>query len=341
MNRLVSVLPLFVALLGCQQDRAPLPLKIKAEAAVAVAPAPKRAVDFSRWKVARTFSWEDQDLTCVAFSPDNRTIAVGGGTQRRTDSDPIETGLLQLWDVETGEVLLSLTDPDDEVRSVVFDGRGTGLAVGDRRKTKLIDIRSGTTRITIAEGNHFPIAFDPHKKLLALKPDVFYDYLSGQPKACPVNRPGTNGAFSPDGTLFCADLDIWDLRSGRKVAELGFPGTAKSTLAAFSRDRKSIAMEYGIWKTSGGQPVWMQAHERSTFVTGITFTPDDRFLLISDRNGELRISEVPNGKLIDSLKPHESIEGMALAPNGSAMVTIGPATDGQVKVWKPKTRPAP
>ena len=301
--------------------------------------------DYSRWQLQETFRWNHGEVTCVAFSSDGRTIAVGGGTHRRTDTsgDPIESGLLQLWDTKSGAAKLSVADSEHEIRSVVFYPDGATLAVSDRRKTRVIDAQSGATRVILPSGSHFPIALNPRRNVLAIKPDVFYDSLSGQPIPSPITNHGTNMVFSPDGTLLCEDLDLWNLDTGKQVARLSFPGTSvRSTLAAFSHDGKMIAMEYGLWKTAGGQRVWSQAHDKSRFVTGVAFTPDDGFVLTSDRNGELRISEVSTGRVARVFRWHDEVEGLALSPDGALLVTIGTAADGlvKVKVWRASTREA-
>jgi len=169
------------------------------------------------------------------------------------------------------------------------------------------------------------------------------DSLSGRPIPPPTTNHGTNVVFSPDGSLLCVDLDVWNLDTRKRVTRLSSPGTSvRSTLAAFSHDGKLIAMEYGLWKTAVGQPVWLQPHDKSRFVTGVAFTPDDRFVLTSDRNGELRISEVSTGRVARVFRWHDEVEGLALSPDGALLVTIGPVVDGlvKVKVWRASTRKA-
>src|SRR5262245_28315718 len=110
MERAIWISAVLVVTVGCNRDAAPTPVPIKKEPLKTAKVAPKTAVDYSRWHVAKMIPWQSEEPTCVAFSPDNHTIAGGGGTQTRVDrpSDPVESGLLRLWDVENGEVRLSL-----------------------------------------------------------------------------------------------------------------------------------------------------------------------------------------------------------------------------------------
>ena len=125
--------------------------------------------DYSVWNLDKTLRWDSPDLNCVAFSPDGQTIAVGGGAVLRSEDfdDPLENGRVQLWDVSNGAPKLTLTDPDDEVDSVAFYPDGLSLAVGDRNKTKIVDVKTGSIRFILPEGGYGPIAFNVQEKILA------------------------------------------------------------------------------------------------------------------------------------------------------------------------------
>ena len=216
-------------------------------------------------------------------------------------------------------------EPEHEIRSVVFYPDGSTIAVSDRRKTKIADAQSGATRITIPSGSHFPFALNPIRNILAKGPDEFYDSLGGQEIRSPVTGNGTSVAFSPDGTAVFDGVNLWNLDTRKRVARLTFTGTMSgSVFTPFSHNGKMIAMEYGLWNTSGGRPLWMQSRDDSRYVTGVAFTPDDRFVLTSDRNGQVRIAEVATGRIANTIHPHEQVEGLALSPDGSLLVTIGP-----------------
>jgi WD40 repeat protein len=64
----------------------------------------------------------------LAFSPDGKTLATeSGGTEEEAENDP--SGLVKLWDVDTGKVKLELKQ-DNYVQSLAFAPDGKTLAVG-------------------------------------------------------------------------------------------------------------------------------------------------------------------------------------------------------------------
>lgn len=72
----------------------------------------------------------------VAFSPDSRTLASGGGTS--------DKGEIKLWDVATRKEQAPLKGHTADVISVAFSPDGKTLASGSQDKTiKLWDVSGG------------------------------------------------------------------------------------------------------------------------------------------------------------------------------------------------------
>lgn len=166
-------------------------------------PQPKMVADYSVWNLDKTLRWDRHYLNCVALSPDGQTIAVGGGTAKTIEPlpDPVETGHVQMWDVSDGAAKLSLTDPDDLVDSVAFYPDGSSLVVGDRHKTKIVDVKTGSTKFILREGCEGPIAFNVQKKILATNGgSSFWDPVTGQKKPSFIDTYGF-AVFSPDGKI--------------------------------------------------------------------------------------------------------------------------------------------
>ena len=112
-------------------------------------------------------------------------------------------------------------------------------------------------------------------------------------------------------------------------------------MGSFSHDSRFLATGIAVWNLGHGQLVWEQPPIVSRYlspISGLAFSPDDRFLVMSTQEGELRISDAGNGRVVNSFYPHGHVVGMALSPDGRAMVTIG---DGDpIKLWRAALRSA-
>jgi hypothetical protein len=60
--------------LGCQQTSDSAHPETKPIQAAGLTP--NSLPDFTRWTLEKTLQWDERETTCVAFSPDGRTIAV-------------------------------------------------------------------------------------------------------------------------------------------------------------------------------------------------------------------------------------------------------------------------
>jgi WD40 repeat protein len=82
--------------------------------------------------VRTTLKEEGRRILSLAFSPDGKRLAAAVGNRRGRDREP---GLIVLWDVATGQRLLTLTGHTNQVLSVAFSPDGTLLASGGADRT--------------------------------------------------------------------------------------------------------------------------------------------------------------------------------------------------------------
>jgi hypothetical protein len=104
-------------------------------------------LDYTNWSLTKVLRWDEGETTCVAFSPDGRLVAAGGGDQAfRTgdarSSESIEPGAVQLWDVETGERTLAIRDSGNRTTAASASPVAR-VGVGPKRATRLAVRRPG------------------------------------------------------------------------------------------------------------------------------------------------------------------------------------------------------
>ena len=306
---------------------------------------PKEEPDYSRWSLDKKFRWESEDLNCVAFSPDGRIIAVGGGISRNSNQPDaydglLEQGVVQLWDVITREAKGRFSDLGDEARTLAFYPDGLSLAIGDRRKMKVVDVRTGGVKFVVPFSAFDGLAINGQEGILATSfGQFFWDMANGDQKPSFVRMSMNDPIFSPDGRLFFVNSALWDVKTGQKIVPVN------AFRPTFTHDSRFLGASNGVWEIDGARTVWwnpdiQQAGSGRT--TGTAFTPDDRFLLTSSLDGNLVILEAGSGRPAFSFRPHNQIAGIALSPNGRVLVTLGRDARGDeapIKTWTVALRP--
>ncbi|MBC7816792.1 MAG: serine/threonine protein kinase [Planctomycetaceae bacterium] len=181
---------------------------------------------------------------CVAFSPDGKRLAIGGSTDRQP-----YPGLIQIWNVETGDMSLSIEGYRNTVVSVSFSPDGRRLAAA------FCVTQSGWEALSsLGAGGASPAEVR------------VWDTATGQEI---YNLRGhRNLVFSVD---FSPD--------GNRLASAGGPWIEKKELGAG---------EVKIWDMNTGQEVaTLPDHAHTVF--GVAFSPNGRRLASSSNNGIVKI----------------------------------------------------
>ncbi len=286
---------------------------------------------------------ERSSVNSIAFSPDGQTLASGGyGENRKYD--------IQLWDVNTLELLNTFEGHQSVVDSVAFSPDGKTLASGGRDHTiRLWDVNTATHKVTLNghEGDVNSVAFRPDGKTLASGGGgtlQLWDVATGKnKKVLPLPSYVDSVVFSPDGKTLAhvasaGAIHLRDADSGQFIYSIF---RHRATDLAFSPDGQTLA--------SGGDKVILwdpvtRHHKQILNTTGysVAFSPEGQ-ILASGRTKDwtIHLWDANTWKIKKTLtspiqyKVHSPYSSsISFSPDGE-MIVLG--TEQMVNIWNVNT----
>jgi WD40 repeat protein len=290
----------------------------------------------------RTFDGQAEEVCCVAFNPDGKTLAAG-----------ITDKTIKVWDLATGNDIATLDGHSDNIGSVVFSPDGKTLA--SRRfgaKTiKLWSLATGERTATLKGHTDAveSVAFSPDGKTLASGSDdktiELWDVATGRNIATLKGHadPVVSVAYCPDGkSLISASKDktirLWDVATGKITATFdghsdNIWGVAVSpngkTLAARGFDDNTIRLwDLAAHKTSAV----LKGH--TSFISCVVFSPDGKTLASGSADKSVRLWDVASGRNTATFRHIKDVVTVAFSRDGKTLASG--SWDGTFKLWDVK-----
>jgi WD40 repeat protein len=275
----------------------------------------------------RRIAVDHQHARDMSFSPDGRTLALGGpdGEVPQVNREP-KAASVRLYDAATGVLLRGFSIEGFDVGSVAFapDGKTLAAGIGDRT-VRLYDLATGRERLPRLgrEG-----AVPP--------PNIGQGATRGPGKA----RAAACLAFSPDGSLLASGpgwdgehfllnnwpkITLWDVAAAREVRR--FAGHPYQICAlAFSLDGERLASCGGepqarIWDVATGREVNHRAGHPHGIVAMAVSTADRTVFTAGNDDGLVIHWNPVDGRALETLavKPNRFLS-LAISPHGRTLV---------------------
>ena len=280
----------------------------------------------------------------AVFSPDGKTVAIG--------SD--DNGIIYLYDLETGELKMTLTGHGEHVDNLAFSLDGKTLATSSHydETIRLWDAHTGEHRLTLTEHARYVrgLAFSPDGKTIASGGGDgtirFWETHTGKPKKIFSGhlQEVYCVTFNPDGNYIASGcstgiIRLWDADTRQPIKTFneskdGFIALARSIV--FSPDGKTL-----FCGTDDGIQLW-DAHtgEYKKILTGHT-DPVETVVLSSDGNilasgswdNTIRLWDAHTGKHKKTLTGHtDLVATIAFSPDDKTLAS-GSMENSTVRLW--------
>ncbi len=292
---------------------------------------------------------------CIAWSPDGKYVAVGGGDLGGQGAPNQVT----IFDAKTFKEAGKLLGHNGPVMCVAFSPDSKTIGTGGEEGIAGLWQTDGFKSLGTLAGHEArvkAIAFTPDGKTLVTGSHDGTVRLWDVAKQVPITRldghvaPTRSVAVSPDGKLIFSGgaqrmLKVWDAKTHQEKAGYQLaperPGEGSIVLAMrYSPDGKTLATTHEDGTISlrraanGDLRKTLEGHEEAA--TCLVFSKDGKTLLTGSSDQTIRLWDVETGKMRATLKGHTSwVYALALSPNGKTLASAG--YDKTIRLWDLET----
>lgn len=280
-----------------------------------------------------TYSGYLTGVASLAWSPDNRTLALGS-----TDDTA------RLLDTQTGRVSM-LKGHTKDVYLVAWSPDGKRLATGgfDNR----VRVWSAAGQLISTHGDHAGIIagltwLEGGRSLASVSTNMQIIEWDAKSDAQVFATKGEgdflyNVTWSPDGSLLAAGLGdktvrLWG-RDGKLQATL-YGHTDEIYCAAWAPDGKILATggnddTVRLWSAGGEALATLEGH--TDFINGVAWSPDGKMLASGAFDKTVRLWDA-RGTHLNTLEAGANIYAVAWSPDGTRVAAV--LDGGAVWIWK-------
>jgi WD40 repeat protein len=279
-------------------------------------------------------------VNSIAFSPDGRFIASGS-----------DSGTIQMWDVQTGQIVTTFVGLTNTVFSVAFSPNGRILASGSWDGTiRLWDLQTAQSIFTLKSlGPVSSVAFSPSGDSIVSSSwnskVQLWDAHTGQIITTFEDNPhgltrnavvGPSGGVFASGDIIDSKVRLWNVYTRQVIGTfIGHTGSVISL--AFSPNGRILASgsddnTIRLWNVQTKQSS-MTLQGTTDGVSSIAFSPDGSILVSGGWDNAVRLWNVRTGQALAVLDANNvgRMCCVAFSPTGKLMASG--SDDGLIRLW--------
>jgi WD40 repeat protein len=259
----------------------------------------------------------------------------------------------KIWSIETGEIIINLTNVDGGVKDVAISSDETLIATTGSifqdgefftifRLWDFNGIQISSHIQQFGDPTISHVAFSPNGNLVSTSSGHSINLWDRQGNLLSENQMGHHNLirdlqFSSDSTLLISTgqdswTRVWDINTYENLAEYN-SNVSWGYAIDLTSDNRSLAIvegsQFTLWNVEKNvQNLILE----DVSILSVAFSPDGRIYALGDVYGEIQVFESETNLPLISLKGHTNgIVDLAFSPDGIELFSA--STDGTVRIW--------